>query len=319
MNINLNFVLGTMLICSQGYAVTNGVLDCNPDDTNSKCHPNVIFSSGFDINGETVIGTRCSGSLIKSNGSFAVFLTAGHCVKDQILNPKYGFGISFDRKIDTYPSNPNLFKWGQFIIGALPLVGNGLDFNDDTLTKNDFGAIILPLSNGTGTRVDGTIVNVDSILPVEIPAVDYTVSLVANGNKVPVTMVGYGRSVTDQEGSNGNANDGVPIDGLGTRKYSDSGLFTGYLFSKEHLKFEQHLNKIEGGVCYGDSGGPAFYVDNGVEYQIGIFSSVNNNTCSNWSSGFRTDIPKTKAFIDCLKAAEIVDDALACGQSSSPQ
>jgi len=63
------------------------------------------------------------------------------------------------------------------------------------------------------------------------------------------------------------------------------------------LRMSQNPAVGNGGSCYGDSGGPAFYVDNGQEILVGI-TSWGDIPCIATGFNYRVDTPTTLGFID---------------------
>jgi hypothetical protein len=79
------------------------------------------------------------------------------------------------------------------------------------------------------------------------------------------------------------------------------------------LYTSQNPARDEEGSCNGDSGGPLFHVDQGVEMQVAI-SSGGDRWCRATGFNTRTDTAKAIAFIDCVTAPDAeLEDILACG------
>jgi hypothetical protein len=69
------------------------------------------------------------------------------------------------------------------------------------------------------------------------------------------------------------------------------------------LHLSQNLNRDNGGTCFGDSGGPAFWSPDGdTEILVGI-TSWGDAQCVASGFYYRVDIPETLGFIDDVIAA----------------
>ncbi len=67
---------------------------------------------------------------------------------------------------------------------------------------------------------------------------------------------------------------------------------------KAWLRMSQNQATGDGGTCYGDSGGPAFYTDNfGNEYLVGV-TSWGDAPCVASAFNYRVDVPQTLGFIN---------------------
>lgn len=65
---------------------------------------------------------------------------------------------------------------------------------------------------------------------------------------------------------------------------------------KAWLVMSQNQAAGDGGTSYGDSGGPAFYSDNGTDIFVGI-TSWGDIPCVATGINYRVDIPDTLEFI----------------------
>lgn len=293
------------------FAVTNGYPDCEDNQTNLNCkHPNVLMASLFDESGVTITGTRCSASLIKADQDKAVILTAGHCVDPIIQGLVQGnYGVSFDAKI--FKPNPDggIFNNHQFIMGAIPI--NNSYYQG---YKTDYAAIVLPLQNGLATTVDGRQVNILDIAPVTLAPLGLMDQV--NKEEVKLVDVGYGtNAIKTNPNDNGNAATVVRTE-FGNRNISENGLYQNNSISGGMLlKIQQNLARDQSGTCFGDSGGPTFYLDaSGKEIQVGIHSIGNNLTCNGWAGSYRVDIEQTQVFLKCLMVdGKSIDQLKACG------
>ncbi len=305
-----------VLLCAvslNSFAITFGVPDCEDNATNTNCkHPNVVMISGFDANGVTVPETRCSGSLIKADSDKAIILTAGHCALRDITPL---VGVTFDAKVFKPDPTVNVFNDDQFIHGALPIVN--FEYPTDKSYRVDFGAVIIPLTNGIATTVDGRQIDIKNITPVTLAPLGYIDALVKAHQEINVVDVGYGSStILKNPDKNGNAIAGISNIEFGTRNISENGLFqNGSVWGGTLLKIQQNHAKDQSGVCIGDSGGPTFAVDfQGKETQVGIHSGGNSVLCNSYQATYRVDIAPTQAFLACLLVdGKSIAALLKCG------
>ena len=64
------------------------------------------------------------------------------------------------------------------------------------------------------------------------------------------------------------------------------------------LRLSQNQATGDGGTCYGDSGGPSFWVEeDGTEILVGV-TSWGDASCVSAGFNYRVDIPDTLDFID---------------------
>jgi hypothetical protein len=69
------------------------------------------------------------------------------------------------------------------------------------------------------------------------------------------------------------------------------------------LRVSQNQATGDGGTCYGDSGGPAFWTSpEGTEILVGI-TSWGDAPCVSSGFNYRVDIPETLSFIDSVIAS----------------
>jgi hypothetical protein len=68
---------------------------------------------------------------------------------------------------------------------------------------------------------------------------------------------------------------------------------------KVWLLLSQNQAKGDGGTCFGDSGGPAFFIEDGEEIIVGITSWGDAN-CVATGNTYRVDIPETLEFINSI-------------------
>jgi hypothetical protein len=234
-------------------------------------HPNVGLISRPDPNNPDAQRPFCSGTLIHPQ----VFLTAGHCTdyleylmaagQLEIEGVKVSFhadealhqGLLAVEEVITHPD----YNWGP------------------TSNPHDVGALIL-------AEV------VMNITPAELPDEGFLDGLRAAGElnqgktKAKFTLVGYG---TTLEWPPPNI-----IFPDGKRRLAESEYRA---LLKAWLRMSQNHATDDGGTCYGDSGGPAFWNEDGTKILVGV-TSWGDAQCVATGFNYRVDIPETLDFLD---------------------
>jgi len=204
----------------------------------------------------------CSGTLIAPR----VFLTAGHCT---VALDFYGFGVK-DVKISfgPYALDPTTWRSVERWI-TNPLYNWG-----PTSDPHDLGVVILkkPVKDvGLGTVAPAGFLderNAEGLLE------DYM-----------FLNVGYG---ADQN-----------LEPTALRMYSYSEFLS---LHDAWLYMQQNIHAGSSGTCYGDSGGPTFYVDpSGQEYVVAV-TSWGDAMCRATNINYRTDTAESHVFIDGMLA-----------------
>jgi hypothetical protein len=208
----------------------------------------------------------CSGTLVHPR----VFLTAGHCTDGVEAGEVW---VSFNQD-------------GTELQGILDVAA--------VITHPDYWWG--PNSNPYDVGVLILTEPVEGITPATLPEEGYLDRLRDEGKlnqgktKARFTLVGYGATL-----------DWPPPDNYydDQRQYSASE-FRALL--KAWLRLSQNQATGDGGTCYGDSGGPAFWTDeDGSEVLVGI-TSWGDAPCVSSGFNYRVDIPETLGFIDTVIA-----------------
>lgn len=129
------------------------------------------------------------------------------------------------------------------------------DPDPDVLSSNDVALVVL---GGAPPITPAVISN-------SAPAVD-----------MALTLVGFGTT--------GNEDGKLGIKRIATNQIDD--------FTSTRFRFSG-TGGGEGGTCVGDSGGPAFIIDNDVEVLLGVTSSADSSQCGNFTWDARVDIHQT--------------------------
>jgi len=211
------------------------------------------------------VGEFCSGTLVSAR----VFLTAGHCT-DALT----AFGIPASRLRISFA--PNLFAEG-----AVRLAVSGYQTHPEyhwgpTSNPHDLGVIILK------DAVEG--------VSFGMPAPSgYLDDLATAGSIQGATFinVGYG--------------DNQDFVVTGDRQISTSS------FRNLHdawLYMSQNIHHGDGGTCFGDSGGPTFFVDpsSHAEYIVAV-TSWGDSVCKSTNNNYRVDLESSRSFIEDMIAS----------------
>lgn len=207
----------------------------------------------------------CTGTLVHPR----VFLTAGHCTEGWEGTGVETFWVNFDQDalneatlldVSEVVTHPD-YWWGP------------------TSNPHDVGVLILAEP-------------VQGIEPANLPSEGFLDvlkqdGLLRNGSQgAKFTLVGYGGMLS-----------WPPPD----ISYDDQRQFSISEYQallKSWLRMSQNQATGDGGTCYGDSGGPAFYTDpdTGIETLVGI-TSWGDVPCVASAFNYRVDIPETLDFI----------------------
>ncbi len=201
----------------------------------------------------------CSGTLV----SPTVFLTAGHCT-DAIREYKAETFV-------TFTSAPP-YSVAAFLPGT-PHTNPG--YTGTLPDTGDIGVVVLK------KRVSG-------ITPARIPTEGYLTDLSTHRglDDVYFTHVGYGtQSVRPVYVSQL-----IRYQGVSSLVNLRNALTDGF-----NLQTTANPGKERSGICFGDSGGPAFF--EGTDIVAGIHSFVLNENCKGTAASYRVDIPTSLEFL----------------------
>jgi hypothetical protein len=323
-------VAGCLAMPRAAQAITYGQPDCQDNATNTNClHPNTVSLSGFRApnageQASLVSSIRCSGSLLSVDEFRFVILTAGHCASAYLSGLQGGslvdLGVSFDAEIvrDLAAISPTVWSPAQYILGGQPVLNTSYGRQGAKASNIQFDYAVVVFDRPTAARITegGTLVDVGSLSPVQLPPQDYLVGKVSATQPLSITAVGYGTGEAhNKPGEGGNTGGAVnATDTLGVRWYTDLTRAFSFMGPEANLLLgSQNPARGDEGTCGGDSGGPLFYDDKGVEIQVGITSS-GDAICRATSIIARTDGTRAVEFLSCASAPGAgTADILDCG------
>jgi hypothetical protein len=255
-------ILATLvLILAAGALPAAAITGGQPD---GEGHPNVGLMIA-DVDGEPA--WRCTGTLIAPR----VFLTAGHCVGDGATAAR----VWFASDVDTVPDYP----YG----GVVALEGTPIphpEYGSGDSDPHDVGVVILDEP-------------VDGITPALIPNPD----LLAQLKKDRVLREGGPQGAYFRSVGYGGTLESWPPPELYYDKVRRVVESEYVALTKAWLHVSQKAVFDEGGTCFGDSGGPSFWVDaDGNEFVVAV-TSTGDAQCVATGLNYRVDVPETLEWI----------------------
>jgi hypothetical protein len=224
-----------------------------------------------DIDGEPV--WRCSGTLIAPR----VFLTAGHCTGDGATGARVWFESDF-ADVKDYPLG------GTTAIEGTPVAHP--DYNWSGSDFHDVGVVIL---DEAVTGIEPAALAPEGLLT------DMKKERVLKGGfaeGIYFRSVGYGVVLKSWPPPVLSAGNEPEIDKIRMVSESEFAALT-----KSLLHLFQRAVFEESGACFGDSGGPVFWVDqDGNEHVVAVTSSGDAN-CLAASFRYRVDVPEIQDWI----------------------
>ena len=222
-------------------------------------HPYVGLMVAYDEEGVPL--WRCTGALL----SPTVFLTAAHCVEEPADRIQIWFSETMP---ETYP------------------ISGGV-FGDPFPHPNWTGDLTIPATYDIGIVVlDEPVTGITEFA--ELPGLGLLDELAAQSGPTPVTftVVGYGLQAVKPRRS------ALLERRAGTTRLVNlrSALTNGF-----NVHFSNNPGHWQGGVCFGDSGGPVLLGDTNIV--IGVNSFVLNPNCAGTGFAFRVDIEASLSFI----------------------
>lgn len=210
----------------------------------------------------------CSGTLIHER----VFLTAGHCTFDLDEWGVTTVWVNFD----PYALNPDTMLLVEQVI-------THPDYGWGSPDPHDIAALVLAAP-------------VEDIEPATLPEEGFLDDLKSTGmlrdqaQGAGFVLVGYGGTLE------------WPPPAITYEDYRQVAVSEYKSLPGPWLHMSQNVLQENGGTCFGDSGGPAFWVDDeGNETIVGV-TSWGDAQCVATSFNYRVDIPDSIAFIETVIA-----------------
>jgi hypothetical protein len=226
-------------------------------------HPNVGLMIA-DIDGEPQ--WRCSGTLIAPR----VFLTAGHCVGDGATAARVWFASDM-ADVPDYPYG------GKVALEGTPIPHP--DYNWGDSDPHDVGLVILD------DPVD--------IEPAALPNPD----LLAQLKKERILEGGYEYGAYFTSVGYGGTLESWPPPVLYYDKIRRVVESEYVALTQVHLHLSQKAVFDEGGTCFGDSGGPSFWMDSAGNEIVVAVTSTGDAQCVATGLNYRVDVAETLEWI----------------------
>jgi secreted trypsin-like serine protease len=259
MRRKLGIAAGLLLVLAVGVVPVAAITWGEPDTVHTNVGAMVVDWPGYGL------WQVCSGTLIHPR----VFLTAGHCTDGWEGTGVTSFWVNFDQdalneatllEVEQVITHPG-YWWGP------------------QSNPHDVGVLILAEP-------------VSGITPANLPEAGFLDQLRKQGKlrqgreEADFTVVGYGGTLDWPPPE-------IYYEDQRQVAYSE---FQALL--KSWLLMSQNQATGDGGTCFGDSGGPAFWTEpDGTEILVGITSWGDAN-CVATGFDYRVDIPDTLDFID---------------------
>jgi V8-like Glu-specific endopeptidase len=254
---------GLLLVLTVGVVPAAAITWGEPDTVHANVGAMVVDWPGYGP------WQWCSGTLIHPR----VFLTAGHCTADLEAYGITRVWVNFDPyalnektmlDVAQVVTHPDYY-WGP--------------------QSNPYDVAVLILEEPAG-----------DITPATLPPQGLLDQLKAEGklrqgsNGAKFTVVGYGGMLD------------WPPPHVTYDDYRQMAVSEYRALLKAWLRMSQNQATGDGGTCYGDSGGPAFWTSpEGAEILVGI-TSWGDAQCVSSGFNYRVDIPETLSFIDSVIA-----------------
>jgi secreted trypsin-like serine protease len=257
-------LLGLLLVLTVGVLPAAAITWGEPDTEHTNVGAMVVDWPGYGP------WQWCTGTLIHPR----VFLTAGHCTADLDAYGIETVWVNFDE----YAVNE------KTLLDVEQVITHPDYYWGPTSDPHDVGVLILKKP-------------VKKLKPANLPEEGFLDQLLAEGklrqgsDEVKFTLVGYGGSL-----------DWPPPD-IYYEDYRQAAESEYQALLKAWLRMSQNQATGDGGTCFGDSGGPAFWTEpDGTEILVGITSWGDAN-CVATGFNYRVDIPETLDFINDVIAS----------------
>jgi Trypsin len=234
-----------------------------PDVSNE--YPNVASVRGI-IEAQNVARISCSGSLLHTDASKVVILTAAHCTDAWARAIAAGtidsVGVSFDQNNQINGSTTDAT---YYVRGGVPISFAAKDAPFETF---DYGLVVFPTTaeNAVGQTIQD---RWGALVPVQVaPDPGYVSSVIRSVSQptlnLSFTAVGYGTG--EKFPIPGEETGPADPSGTNTSKFLIRYIADGLMYAAHNpvndvLRLSMNIAKGEDGTCNGDSGGPIFYDD----------------------------------------------------------
>lgn len=260
------FVIGLLLLLAVAVSPASAIVGGEPDTTHTNVGAIMMVWPQFD----DIVGRLCTATLIHKRA----LLTAAHCTT-YIENQ----GIDYDQVWVTFAHDPFADEAEYLDVKTI-------------LVHPDYGSSANPDSHDIALVILKK--PVDGIEPEPLPEIgamdDLLDSLTEKGRRdleLDLIVVGYGTSEFLEP----------PATQLDAERKIGTVSFENLLPFEIQTKQESDLGSM---LCMGDSGGPAFYVDEGgTEVMVGALSrSAEPNACDGPMFHYRVDTLSAREFIE---------------------
>jgi len=243
------------------------------DTTNQFPNVGAMAFSAFVPND---VKPRCSGTLIAPRA----FLTAAHCA--DFFNDEHAAGNA-DNVWVTFAQNPATAGAGQYLLVSSVVVDPEYpaDHNVQQVgDPHDVAVLVLARNASPTPAATAPLGLLDALLAAG--------ALKSGSFHAPFTVVGYGVTDVTQRFTQNR------VRRIGVSEFKS---LTGV-----YLNLDQNPAHDNGGTCFGDSGGPTFWIDAAGNRTVVSITSRGDANCQAFGASQRIDIADSVSFIGSVLA-----------------